>query len=84
MTRRHRIAEHLDSLHADSLRLCPATGPCACRGCAGFVNGTKVRAHEMQLYLEGKLFDGQVKRQDKIKHEIFQQLRAQGFNPPKD
>lgn len=80
MTRRHRIAERLDSLPADCLRICDV--PCGCTGCAGSVNGVKIRPHELQQYLEGTLFPGQVKRGDKIKHEIFEQLRAEGFNPP--
>lgn len=82
MTRHHLIAEHLDALPADNLRICNVEGPCACIGCAGAVNGTRIRTHELQLYLDGQLFEGQVKREDKIKHQILEQLRAQGFNPP--
>lgn len=50
MTRRHRIAERLDSLPAENLRICPAKGACACIGCAGSVNGTQIRPHELQLF----------------------------------
>lgn len=46
-----RIKEHLDKLPDSSLRICKILGGCACKGCAGWINGTRIREHELEKYL---------------------------------
>jgi hypothetical protein len=81
MNRYDRVKEHLDGLDISSLRFCTAGGPCACMGCAGTVNGSAVREHELIKYVLGTLVPGQKRRS-----EIEQREREQlvGYGDPRD
>lgn len=58
MTRYERVKERLQiikNVDPEALRICKAKGGCACRGCAGEVNGVRVKQHELDLFNQGKL-----------------------------
>ena len=67
--RYEKIVEHLDKLPVESLFICTAKGACACRGCAGWVNGTRVRDHELKKYMDGTLIPNQIKRDFSTAHQ---------------
>lgn len=84
MNRYEKVKEHLDRLDIESLRFCTAGGPCACMGCAGTVNGSSVREHELVKYVMGILIPDQQQRSD-IRQRQFEALSAyvdpDGFFP---
>jgi hypothetical protein len=53
-TRYDAVKERLSSLPKSSLKICKASA-CACTGCAGEVNGTKIRQHELDKFMKGEL-----------------------------
>lgn len=51
MDRYTKVKEHLSKKLESELRICDKN-ICACKGCAGEVNGVKIKPHELERFFE--------------------------------